>query len=306
MDEILKLKNLTKMYGKQTVVNEINMTIGRGEIYGFLGQNGAGKTTAIRLMLGLIRPTSGEIEMFGKKITKDSLPAFRRVGAIIETPGAYKNLTAYENLDIHRRLMGLSDKSCIKEALQLMGLEKVSRRKAGTFSLGMKQRLGLARALLHRPELLILDEPTNGLDPQGIKEIRTLLLDLAETRKITILISSHILSEIEQLATKIGIIHAGRLLEELGMNALRRKTRRFLELTVSDSRQAAVLLRGTLQIKEISISESGKLRIYEGMEEAMKINRFLIEHGVDVGELVLNKGNLEDHFLQLTGGSALA
>ncbi|AWB46058.1 bacitracin ABC transporter ATP-binding protein [Paenibacillus sp. CAA11] len=304
MEPILKTNNLTKVYDQHVAVNRINMSIHKGEIYGFLGQNGAGKTTAIRMMLGLVKPTSGEVEMFGERVTKNSFRAFERVGAIIETPGSYKNLTAYENLDIHRRLMGMSAKSSIEEALELVGLLDVRNRKVGKFSLGMKQRLGLARALLHQPDFLILDEPTNGLDPQGIKDIRYLLLDLAKRRDITILVSSHILSEIEQLATRIGIIHQGQLLEELDMEQLRQKNRHFLEVTVSNDQQAAFILQEHLGIADFIITELGKIRIYERMDEAMLINRTLVEHGVDIAELLLNKGNLEEYFLQLTGGNA--
>ncbi|WP_106766267.1 ABC transporter ATP-binding protein [Paenibacillus faecalis] len=305
MEPILKTINLTKTYDQHIAVNRMNMSISKGEIYGFLGQNGAGKTTAIRMMLGLVKPTSGEVEMFGEKITKNSFRAFERVGAIIETPGSYKNLTAYENLDIHRRLMGISSKSSIEETLELVGLLEVRNRKVSKFSLGMKQRLGLARALLHQPDFLILDEPTNGLDPQGIKDIRHLLLDLAKHRDITILVSSHILNEIEQLATKIGIIHQGQLLEEMNMEQLRQKNRHFLEVTVSNDQHAAFILQENLGIEDYIIIESGKIRIYERMDESMMINRTLVENCVDVAELVFHKGNLEEYFLDLTGGNAV-
>ncbi|MBD8500858.1 ABC transporter ATP-binding protein [Paenibacillus arenosi] len=305
MEPILKTINLTKTYDNHAAVNKINMSIGKGEIYGFLGPNGAGKTTAIRMMLGLVKPTSGEVEIFGEKISKNSFKAFERIGAIIETPGSYKNLTAYENLDIHRRLMGISAKSSIEETLDMVGLLEVRNRRVGKFSLGMKQRLGLARALLHQPDFLILDEPTNGLDPQGIKDIRHLLLDLVKQRDITILVSSHILSEIEQLATKIGIIHQGQLLEEMDMEQLRQKNRHYLDITVSNDQQAAFILQENLSIVDYTITELGKIRIYERMNEPMIINRTLVENGVDVAELVLNKGNLEQYFLQLTGGNAV-
>lgn len=305
MEPILKTTHLTKAYDKHVAVNQMNMSIGKGEIYGFLGQNGAGKTTAIRMMLGLVKPTSGEVEMFGERVTKNSFKAFERVGAIIETPGSYKNLTAYENLDIHRRLMGISAKSSIEETLDLVGLLEVRNRRVGKFSLGMKQRLGLARALLHQPDFLILDEPTNGLDPQGIKDIRHLLLDLAKRRDITILVSSHILSEIEQLATRIGIIHQGRLLEEMDMEQLRQKNQHYLEVTVSNDQQASFILQENLGIVNYTVTEQGKIRVYERMDESMRINRALIENGVDVAELMLSKGNLEEYFLELTGGNAV-
>lgn len=205
MEEVLKIRGLTKTYKQMKAVDGVDMTIRRGEIYGFLGQNGAGKTTTIRIVMGLINADGGEIELFGEKVRPGVTRQYKRIGSIIEFPGFYPNLTAIENLEMFRRLTGMRGKDCLEEALQIAGLWEARNRKAGQFSLGMKQRLGIARAILHNPDFLVLDEPTNGLDPMGIKEIRGLIQELARVRNITILVSSHILSEVEQLATRSGI-----------------------------------------------------------------------------------------------------
>lgn len=222
-DHIIKTHNLTKRYKNQTAVDSLNITVGKGEIYGFLGQNGAGKTTTIRMLLGLARPTSGEIELFGKSIKYGSYDHYRRIGFVLENPGFYPNLTAVENLEINKRMMGLKSEDSIKNVLDMVGLPDTGKKPVKKFSMGMKQRLGIARALLHNPELLILDEPINGLDPIGIKEIRQLIQDLSTQKNVTIFVSSHILSEIQNLTSKIGIIHMGRLLKEIDLEAINKE-----------------------------------------------------------------------------------
>ena len=302
MDIVLRTNALTKQYKGITAVRELNMTIERGQIYGFLGQNGAGKTTALRMMLGLIRPTSGHVELFGERAESHKQRHFARIGSIIEFPGFYPNLTVEENLDIHRRLMGMENHNCIEESLELVGLLHVQGRKVKTLSLGMKQRLGIARALLHRPELLILDEPTNGLDPIGIKEVRQLLLELVRRRGMTVLFSSHILTEVEQLATKIGFISRGHLLEEISFNDLQRKSRHYLELKVSDDRRACLLLEQMIGLQDYLVAEQGVLRLFDCLGDSGRINRLLVEHGVEVKELKLVRDSLEEYFVRLTGG----
>lgn len=224
MDNILRTYDLTKEYKKFTAVKGLNMNIEKGDIYGFLGENGAGKTTTIRMIMGLIRPTSGEIELFSEKSSNKNRNFLQRIGSMIEYPGFYPNLTAKENLEIHRRMIGVQEKDSIEDSLKIVGIADVKDKQVKNFSLGMKQRLGIARALLHHPEFLILDEPTNGLDPIGIKEIRELIIDLCHKQGITFLISSHILSEIQQMATKIGIIHKGVLVEEISYEELQKGT----------------------------------------------------------------------------------
>ncbi|WP_425447375.1 ABC transporter ATP-binding protein [Dethiothermospora halolimnae] len=302
MEYILKTYDLTKRYGKKTVVDNVSMNIKKGEIYGFLGRNGAGKTTTLRMIMDLISPTKGKYEIFGKGMgDRDVLG---RIGAIIETPGFYPNLTARENLDIHRRMMGIPNKGYITEAMEIVGLNNydIKKKKVKKFSLGMKQRLGIARALLHKPELLILDEPTNGLDPVGIKEIRETLLELNRKGEITILISSHILGEIQQLATKIGIIHNGKLLEEVDYESFQKKNRHYINLRVDDDKRAVTILENEMKIKDYEISNKNVIRIYEKIDKSNDISRNLISKGIEVYEFNVMKDTLEDYFVRLTGG----
>lgn len=305
MNEILRTHHLTKRYGAKTVVNEVNMNIKAGDIYGFLGQNGAGKTTALRMMMGLIHPSAGEIELFGAALHGNKSKAMERIGSIIEYPGFYLNLNAVDNLEIHRRLMGMGNKERIDDVLATVGLLDAKEQKVKSYSLGMKQRLGIARALLHHPELLILDEPTNGLDPGGIKEMRQLFMELAHKRGITFLISSHLLGEIEQLATKIGIIHKGNLLEEIDRETLQKKTRHYLELKVTDEQKAALILEQKLGTTDYLVAGPGALRVYEFLDQPDKVSFTLANNGVGIREIVLSGDSLEDYFLKLTGGERL-
>ncbi|QXM06615.1 ABC transporter ATP-binding protein [Crassaminicella indica] len=302
MEYVLKTVNLTKKYKNKTAVDNLNIHIKKGEIYGFLGENGAGKTTTIRMIMGLVKPTGGSIEIFGENITSNKNQYLERIGSIIEFPGFYPNLTAKENLEIHRRLMGVQGKKCIDEALDISGIIHAKNRKVREFSLGMKQRLGIARALLHHPELLILDEPTNGLDPMGIKEIRELILELSSKKNITVLISSHNLSEIQQMATTIGIIHEGRLIEEIDFHTLQNKNRHYIKIKVSDDKKAAMLLEERLGICDYMVIEKNILRVYEQLSDVEKINRIFIQNHVNVSEIGLMKDSLEDYFLKVTGG----
>jgi len=303
MDYSLKTCGLAKRYKDKKVVDGVSINVKKGEIYGFLGQNGAGKTTTIRMIMGLVKPSEGEIELFGQRVLPGEYRHFNRIGSIIETPGFYPNLTARENLEIHRRLMGVTNKEYLDEALEITGMWDVSSKKVKSFSLGMKQRLGLARALLHRPELLILDEPTNGLDPVGIKEVRRLIQDLSLKRNITIFMSSHILSEVQQLATRIGIIHNGKLLEEIDYETLKKKNRHYIELRVNDDKRAAFLLENQLQVKDYLVMEPGVIRVYERLNDSSGVNGMLFENGVEVNGISIMNDSLEDYFIRLTGGA---
>ena len=302
MENILQTYNLTRKYGTTAVVDNINMNIKKGEIYGFLGRNGAGKTTTLRMIMGLISPTKGGYELFGKKMGDREV--FGRIGAIIETPGFYPNLTARENLDIHRRLMGIPNKEYVDEALQIVGLTNydIEKKKVKKYSLGMKQRLGVARALLHKPELLMLDEPTNGLDPVGIKEMRETLLDLNKKKEITILVSSHILGEIQQLATKIGIIHNGKLLEEIDYKSFEKKNRHYINLRVNNDKKAITILEKSMNIRDYEVIEPNKIRIYEMLDNSNDVAKKMISEGIDVYEVNVMNDPLEDYFVRLTGG----
>ncbi len=211
MEYIVQTQNLSKSFGKEQAVSNLNLQIRKGEIYGFLGPNGAGKTTTIRMLLGLMKPSSGTIKIFEKNITKDRIQILAKIGSLVENPSYYPHLTAYENLEALRKILGVS-KTRIDEVLEIVRLKEVAHKKVKGFSLGMKQRLGIAASLLHSPELLILDEPTNGLDPSGIIEIRNLIKRLPEEYGMTIIISSHLLSEIDQMATQVGIVSKGKLI----------------------------------------------------------------------------------------------
>lgn len=301
MEYILKTTNLSKNYKNKKAVDNVNINVKKGDIYGFLGQNGAGKTTTIRMVMGLIKPTSGEVSLFGERVLPGQYSHYGRIGSVIETAGFYPNLTAAENLEIHRRLMGVTNKNYLEEALEMTGLLDVRNKKVKGFSLGMKQRLGISRALLHQPELLILDEPTNGLDPVGIKEIRKLILDLSMKRKITIFVSSHILSEIQQMATKIGIIHNGKLIEEIEFEDLKKKNRSYIEIKVDDDKKTAFILESGLGVTDYKVISKGTIRVYERLNDPAVFNRTLSENNIEVSGINVMNDTLEDYFLNLTG-----
>jgi len=305
MTEIIKTTNLTKIYGQQKSVDHLNITVNKGEIYGFLGRNGAGKTTTIRMLLGLIKPTFGQIEIFGENLFRNQKAILRRIGSIVEVPGFYENLTARENLLINAKIIGIHKKNAIEEALEIVDLHHETKKLVGKYSLGMKQRLGIARALLHYPELLILDEPTNGLDPIGIKEIRSLIQSLARERNITILVSSHILSEMEQLADHMGIIHEGKLLEEIAFDKLRTRNRMYLEFQVSNDDKATMLLESHFGIYDYEVHDEGNIRVYSHLGKQGKLNKVFVENDIEVLKIKISEDNLEDYFTKLVGGGAI-
>lgn len=305
MNTVIKTTNLSKIYGEQKSVDQLSITVNQGEIYGFLGRNGAGKTTTIRMLLGLIRPTYGQIEIFGENLFKNQKRILRRIGSIVEVPGFYENLTAKENLLINAKIIGVHKKNAIDEALEIVGLQNENKKLVGKYSLGMKQRLGIARALLHYPELLILDEPTNGLDPIGIKEMRRLIKSLAAERNITILISSHILSEIEQLADRMGIIHEGKLLEEIGIDHLRKRNRKYLEFQVSNDNKATMLLEEHFNIFDYEVYDEGMVRVYSHLGEQGTINRMFVQNDINVLKIKMSEDRLEDYFERLVGGGTI-
>ena len=290
---------LTKRYRDVLAVDALDLDVRRGEIYGFLGRNGAGKTTTIRMLLGLIRPTGGAVEVLGRRVRPGTTASFARVGYLVEAATAYPNLTVRENLDVQRRLTR-APRAAVDEVIELMRLGGLADRRARVLSLGNKQRLSLARALLHRPELLILDEPANALDPAGIVEVRELLRSRASEQGVTVFVSSHILTEMAHLVDRIGIMHEGRLLEELDRDQLRAKERLYVEVGVSSPAQAATLLAaaGFAHVEHAD----GRLRVYGAQERVPEIARVLVGAGLDVSELTETHEDLERHFLRLTGG----
>ncbi|WIY61607.1 ABC transporter ATP-binding protein [Bacillus arachidis] len=305
INTIIKTTNLTKAYGKQKSVDNLNINVNQGEIYGFIGRNGAGKTTTIRMLLGLIKPTSGKIEIFGEDFFKNQKEILRRIGSIVEVPGFYENLTAKENLLINAKIIGVHKKNAIEEALEIVGLEHETKKLVGKYSLGMKQRLGIARTLLHYPELLILDEPTNGLDPIGIKEMRKLIKSLAQERNITILISSHILAEVEQLVDHMGIIHEGKLLEEISLDELRKTNRKYLEFQVSNDNKAAMLLEKQFHIFDYEVHDDGNIRVYSHFGKQGQINKTFVQSDIEVLKIMMSEDRLEDYFTKLVGGGTI-
>lgn len=298
---VIRTDGLTKRFGDVTAVNELNVTVRRGEIYAFLGRNGAGKSTTIRLMLALLRPTAGSVEILGYRMAPNALRALERIGSMVESAGAYGNLTVRENLELQRKLLGLRRGSWVDEAVELCGLGEYLDRRVDTLSLGNKQRVGLGRALLNKPEVLILDEPTNGLDPAGIADVRALLKHLASERGTTVFLSSHILSEVQQLADTIGIIHNGRLLEEIGYDELRRRNREYLEIKVSDTKRSAWALEEICGVRDYVVHDGGMLRVYSGFDRAEEYTRALVEAGVGVLAAHMSEERLEDHFMRITG-----
>lgn len=296
---ILRTNSLTKKYKNDFALKDVNVTIRRGEIYGLIGQNGAGKTTMLRLITGLAFPTNGSIELFESNRMID---AQKRMGAIIENPALFPNMTAYENLEVQRLQKGIPGKECIEKALDLVGLKDTGRKKVKNFSLGMKQRLGLALALLSDPEFIILDEPTNGLDPMGIVELRELLKKLNREKGLTVLISSHILSELYQLATKFGIIHRGQLMEELTAQQLDEKCRQYLRIKVDEPTKGVTILEERLVTNDFEVLPDGTIKLYSYLNDVHFVSKTLTNHGLIIEHLSQNGDSLENYFTKLVGG----
>ena len=305
-DFVIETRGLTKVYGEQTAVNSVNLHVRAGRIYGLLGRNGAGKTTIMKMILGLAPITSGEVDVFGQNIKGREKQIYPRIGAIIENPGFYPNLTGTENLKIFAEMLGIYHHNAVKSALEVVGLPYRDKKLFSKYSLGMKQRLGIANAILHDPELLILDEPTNGLDPIGIAEVRNFIKDLSVERGKTILISSHILSEISLLADDIGIIDHGVLLEESSMEELEKKNRKYILLQVSDASKASLLLEHEFHVKDYAMQDEHTLRLYDTALDVAAINKFLVMQDVAVIGSQLCHDTLEDYFKEITGGVGIA
>ncbi|MBE7064644.1 MAG: ABC transporter ATP-binding protein [Ruminococcaceae bacterium] len=296
MDNILQTVDLTKKFGPHTAVDKVNMCIKQGEIYGFIGRNGAGKTTFMRTVLGLANATSGSFFLFGEK---PSASSNRKIGALIEAPGLYGNCTAYENMKRFAILFGSTDEE-IKDILEFVGLSDTANKKVDAFSLGMKQRLGIAVALLGNPEFMILDEPVNGLDPAGMKEVRDLILKLNTEKQMTFLISSHLLDELSKIATKYGIINNGRLIDEFTTEELAERCRHRLTITVDDTEKALELLTEIIPADDIK-TEKNDIVLFSHIEESARLNRLLVENGIEVSGLTTEADTLEKYFMERIG-----
>lgn len=305
-DYLIETKQLTKIYGEQAAVKNINLHVKRGKIYGLLGRNGAGKTTTMKMLLGLTRPTSGEVKIWGKPLQGNEKKLLPRIGSLIESPGFYPNLTATENLRIFATLRGVPNRHAIKDALDLVGLPYKDKKLFSQYSLGMKQRLAIALAVMHDPELLILDEPINGLDPIGIAEVRSFIRELCDARGKTILISSHILSEISLLADDVGIIDHGTLLEEESLAELEQKSSKHIHFTVSNTSQAARVLERDFQENHFSVLDDHNIQLYNLTLPIGKIVTAFVANGLEVSEAHSCEESLEDYFKRVTGGEGIA
>ena len=303
---IIETRGLTKKYGEQTSVSKLSLHVRKGRIYGLLGRNGAGKTTTMRMLLGLTEPTSGDVKIFGKPLRGNEKKILPRIGSLIESPGFYPNLTGTENLRIFADLRGLKGPKYIKNAMELVNLPYKDKKLFSQYSLGMKQRLAIALAVMHNPELLILDEPINGLDPIGIAEVRDFIRNLCDATGKTILISSHILSEISLLADDIGIIDHGVLLEEESLEELEKKNGKYFRFTVSNAAAASGLLQDRMGIRNMEIDSSTKLTVRDSRLDADTAVRLFVDEGLTVSDAHLYEDTLEDYFKKVTGGEGIA
>lgn len=293
MNYILTTNNLTKTYGKKDAAKDVSLHVREGEIYGLIGRNGAGKTTVMRVISGLSKPTSGSYELHGENKFG--------VGVLIESPGIFSNLSAEENIRLKCIAMGCNSQEYIDGLLQTVGLENTGKKNAGSFSLGMRQRLGIALALVGDPKMIVLDEPINGLDPQGIVEIRQTLERLKEEKGITIMISSHILDELGKLADSYGIIHEGRLIDEFTVEELNERCGQYVLLKTDDNKRAAEVVKG-MGYNDISFDSEKNLRVENAMGNTVEINKALVNSGVGVMEMIIKNISLEDYYLSMTGG----
>ena len=294
---VVEAIDLNKKFKDTYAVSNINMKIRKCDIYGFIGSNGAGKSTTLKMIAGLMFPTSGEIKLFGEK---RNVYTPRRIGALIENAGIYPHLSAYDNMDILAASMGLKNKQKLIELLNLVHLDPKSKKKAKKFSLGMKQRLGIAMALLGSPDLLILDEPINGLDPEGIREIREVIQKLNEEKNMTIIISSHILGELSKVATRYGIIRSGKMIEELTAKQLGEKCRNYISIVVQEPSLVIPVLEKELHICDYLVHENNEIRVFDDID-SMEISLALARHQVAISQIVYQKQDLESYFLEKIG-----
>lgn len=297
--EVLTTKNLTKTYRGRNVVNGVNMHVEKGDIYGFIGRNGAGKTTLMKMVCELTRTSAGEFELFE---SKDLGAGRKKIGCVIEQPALYPGMTARENLIYYSKMQGCEKTTDFDALLQLVGLPDTGKKKAKKFSLGMKQRLSIAIALLGNPEFLVLDEPMNGLDPAGIREIRELLLDLHEKKQITILMSSHILGELGKIATKYGIINSGTLVEEFSAEELEKRSKHYLHIMADDSDRACQVLTQECQVQEYKVMDDQSVCVYDQIENPAAINQTLVQNNVMVSYLAVEGQDMEMYFVKRMGG----
>ena len=300
MSYILQTSHLSKTIDGKQLVTGVNIHVKKGEVYGFLGPNGAGKTTVMKMLTNLWKPTSGTVALFGKALEKNSYEVLKRMGSIIEFPTFYDHMSGKDNLQLHCEYMGYYNKGSVEEALGMLGLSDAADKPAGSYSLGMKQRLGIARAILCKPELVILDEPTNGLDPAGMKQIRDLFRMLCTEYGMTLMISSHLLPEIESIADTVGVIHHGKMMKKISMKEIAETNTAYIELAVEDTKKAAYVLAEKMQLSNFKIVNDSGIRIYEQGVTTQKISRELMANDVEIASISQHTETLEDYFLKIT------
>ncbi|MFD1427628.1 ATP-binding cassette domain-containing protein [Kroppenstedtia sanguinis] len=302
MANIIQTRLLSKSYEGVEVVADVNMNVRQGEIYGFLGPNGAGKSTLMKMLLGLVKPTGGEIELFGERLLVNSMEHLKRMGHLIETPIFYEKLTAQQNLEIHGEYMGYYNEKDFREAMEMVQLLGVKNKPVKQFSLGMKQRLAIARAISTRPELLLLDEPVNALDPEGIQLMRNLFRRLRDEWGITLLISSHLLSEIEQVADTIGVIHQGRLVREVSMEDVHASTTAYVEIVTSNITRASFVLTDQLDLENFKQIGDRAIRVYDEGVSQEALSKELVLNDVPIESIHRYHQTLEDYFFEMVKG----
>ena len=296
---VIKLRDISKKRGQTEILNHLNMTVYQKDIYGFIGQNGAGKSTTMKIIMSLIKETQGQLELFD---TLDNQINRSRIGAIIENPAFYPYMTAYENLKYYIQYKGIVEINSIEKVLKMVGLENARKKKYKNYSLGMKQRLGLALALINHPDLLILDEPLNGLDPQGIVELREILSHLNKKYGITMLISSHILDELEMIATRYGFIHQGQMIEEITAEKLQEKLKKYISLDVENIGLATITLEQKLHTENFKVMDDHTIYLYDFVNESSLVATTLIQEGVILNKMNISNVSLENYYLSLIKG----
>lgn len=302
MPYIIQTNHLTKIIDGKELVKNVNIHVKKGEIYGFLGPNGAGKTTVMKMITNLWKPTEGEVELFGETLTPTSYEVLKRMGSIIEFPTFYDHLSGKENLQLHCEYMGYYNPGSVEKALEMLELTGAEGKSVKNYSLGMKQRLGIARAILCSPELLVLDEPTNGLDPAGMKQLRDLFKMLCTEYGITIIISSHILSEVESIADTIGIISHGSMVKEISMKEISEMNTAYIQLTTADTKKAAYVLADKLELNNFRVIDEHDIRIYDSRISTNDISKAMMYNDVEISAIGKKTESLEDYFLKLTNG----
>lgn len=300
MSYILQTNRLTKRIDGKELVSDVNIHVEKGEIYGFLGPNGAGKTTVMKMITNLWKPTEGAVELFGETLENTSYEVLKRMGSIIEFPTFYEHMSGRDNLQLHCEYMGYYSKGGLAEALDMLGLAEAADKPVKKYSLGMKQRLGIARAILCKPELVVLDEPANGLDPAGMKQIRDLFRMLCTEYGMTFMISSHLLSEIESIADTVGVISRGKMRKEISMKEIAETNTAYIELVAENTKKAAWVLADRMGLENFRLADHSEIRIYEPDVTTQKISKELMAHGVEIVSINRHTKTLEDYFLKIT------